>query len=110
MKDVLSKFNKVFENRIRLGIMSLLLVHNSLEYVRLRKELGQSLGQNITDGNLASHVKMLLKHEYISEDKKFVNRKPQTTYEVTTQGRKAFEQHLEALEALLKGFDNNEGR
>src|ERR1700754_2956469 len=48
--DYLLKFNKAFENRIRLGVMSILMVNDSVEFVRL-KELLQ-----VTDGNLASHL------------------------------------------------------
>jgi DNA-binding MarR family transcriptional regulator len=95
--DYLLKFNKSFENRVRLGVMSILMVNDSVEFVRL-KELLQ-----VTDGNLASHLSALEKEGYVAVIKQFINRKPQTSYAVTTVGKKAFNEHLNALEQLLKG-------
>ncbi len=94
--DYLLKFNKTFENRVRLGTMSILMVNDSVEFVRL-KELLQ-----VTDGNLASHLSALEKEGYVAVIKQFVNRKPQTSYAVTATGKKAFNEHLNALENLLK--------
>ena len=54
-----------------------------------------------TDGNLASHLRALEKEGYLKVHKKFVGRKPNTTYEVTASGREAFSRHLEALEKIL---------
>jgi DNA-binding MarR family transcriptional regulator len=95
--DYLGKFNKVFENRIRLGIMSVLMVNDQVEFTRL-KELLQ-----VTDGNLASHLASLEKEGYIAVIKQFVDRKPNTSYAVTSAGKKAFNEHLNALEKILKG-------
>jgi DNA-binding MarR family transcriptional regulator len=94
--DYLLKFNKAFENRVRLGVMSILMVNDSVEFVRL-KELLQ-----VTDGNLASHLSALEKEGYVAVIKQFVNRKPQTSYAVTAPGKKAFNEHLNSLENLLK--------
>src|SRR5688572_10295771 len=96
-QDYLSKFNKVFENRIRLGIMSVLMVNEQVEFTRL-KELLQ-----VTDGNLASHLSSLEKEGYIAVIKQFVDRKPSTSYAVTAAGKKAFNEHLNVLERILKG-------
>ena len=96
-QDYLSKFNKVFENRIRLGIMSMLMVNDQMEFTRL-KELLQ-----VTDGNLASHLSALEKEGYLAVIKQFVNKKPNTSYAVTASGKKAFNDHLNALEKILKG-------
>jgi DNA-binding MarR family transcriptional regulator len=96
-QDFFSKFNKVFENRIRLGVMSILMVNDSIEFTRL-KELLQ-----VTDGNLASHLTALEKEGYVAVIKQFVNRKPNTSYAVTAAGKKAFNEHLNALEKILKG-------
>ena len=95
--DYLLNFNKAFENRVRLGVMSILMVNDSVEFVRL-KELLQ-----VTDGNLASHLSALEKEGYVAVIKQFVNRKPQTSYAVTAAGKKAFNEHLNSLENLLKG-------
>ncbi len=94
--DYLQKFNKAFENRIRLGIMSILMVNENVEFTRL-KELLQ-----VTDGNLASHLSTLEKEGYVAVIKQFVNRKPNTSYAVTAPGRKAFSDHLAALESLIR--------
>lgn len=98
MKDILSilKATKL-DNRVRLGLMSILAVNDWVEFKRLRQELG------LSDGNLASHVKALEKEEYIEIKKEFVGKKPQTSYRATAAGKAAFQQHLAALEALLNG-------
>ncbi len=72
------------------------MVNESLDFNRLKELLG------VTDGNLASHLKALEKVEYIDVEKQFVGRKPNTQYSTTQAGRKAFNDHLNALEALLK--------
>ena len=96
-QDYFSKFNKVFENRVRLGIMSMLMVNDQMEFTRL-KELLQ-----VTDGNLASHLSALEKEGYIAVIKQFVDRKPNTSYAVTTAGKKEFNDHLNVLERIVKG-------
>lgn len=94
--NYLNDFDKAFENKVRLGVMSALMVNESLDFSRLKELLG------VTDGNLASHLKALEKVAYINVRKQFVGRKPNTRYSVTTVGRQAFNDHLNALEALLK--------
>lgn len=91
------KLNKAFDSRVRLGVMSILLVSEWEKYGDLKEKLG------LTDGNLASHISALDKLKYIEIKKQFVGKRPQTTYRVTKLGRKAFEDHLNGLEALLKG-------
>lgn len=94
--NYLNDFDKAFENKVRLGVMSALMVNESLDFSRLKELLG------VTDGNLASHLKALEKVAYINVRKQFVGRKPNTRYSVTAVGRQAFNDHLNALEALLK--------
>ncbi len=96
MKTILSKFNKAFESRIRLGIMSVLAVNNSMDFTGLKQTLG------VTDGNLASHLRALEEAEYITMEKSFINRKPNTSYTVTEKGLESFRSHLQALEELIK--------
>jgi len=93
--------NKVFDNRIRLGIMSALVVNDSVSYNEL-KELLQ-----VTDGNLASHLKGLEESGYIKVQKGFIGRKTNTTYSATKAGEKAFKMHLDALEQMIKGTQGN---
>ena len=95
MKKIIHKLNKSFDNRTRLGIMSMLMVNDWVEFKVLRDLL------EVTDGNLASHIKALEKEAYVEVKKQFVGRKPQTTYRVTPLGRKAFNDHLDTLEELL---------
>jgi DNA-binding MarR family transcriptional regulator len=56
----------------------------------------------VTDGNIASHVTALEKLQYIEIKKQFIGKKPNTSYSVTNTGRKAFTEHLDALEKLIK--------
>ncbi len=93
----ISKLNKQFESRVRLGVMSILMVNDKVEFNTLKETLG------ITDGNLASHLKALEKNEYIEVHKEFIGRKPKTTYTGTELGKLSFKQHLAALEKFLKG-------
>jgi DNA-binding MarR family transcriptional regulator len=97
MKDIIANINKAFESRVRLGIMSVLVVNDAVEFNTLKELL------NVTDGNLASHITALEKIHYIEVHKQFVGKKPNTTYSVTGQGRRAFSAHLDALEKLIKG-------
>lgn len=99
MKNYIQHLNKAFENRIRLGIMSILMVNDSVEFSTLKEML------DITDGNLASHISALEKIEYVNVTKQFIGKKPNTTYTVTKIGKKAFNEHLDALEKLLKNRD-----
>ena len=96
MKEILSILKETkLDNRIRLGIMSILVVNDWVEFKSLKELL------ELTDGNLASHIKALEKEAYIVVQKKFVGKKPQTTYQVTNKGKEAFEMHLSALEKLI---------
>jgi DNA-binding transcriptional ArsR family regulator len=96
VKVSLDQFDKAFENRIRLQIMSVLVANESYDFNSLKELL------SVTDGNLASHLKALEKEEYISVNKSFVGRKPNTQYSACAKGREAFKKHLEALENLIK--------
>jgi DNA-binding MarR family transcriptional regulator len=95
--SVIKDLNKVFDSRVRLGIMSALVVNESVSYNELKELL------DITDGNLASHLKALEENGTIKVQKGFIGRKTNTTYSVTKAGEKAFKAHLEALEKMIKG-------
>lgn len=97
MKDLISGLNKVFESRIRLGIMSVLMVNDSFGFNSLKEVL------EVTDGNLASHLKALEDKGLVTATKKFIGRKPNTSYSLTEEGRNQFRDHLNALEHLIKG-------
>ncbi|MBL0355949.1 MAG: transcriptional regulator [Chitinophagaceae bacterium] len=94
--SVIKDLNKVFDSRVRLGIMSALVVNESVSYNELKELLG------ITDGNLASHLKALEENGTIKVQKGFIGRKTNTTYSVTKAGEKAFKAHLDALAKMIK--------
>ena len=96
MKEIIQQLNLVFENRIRLAIMSVLMVNDSIDFNSLKQTL------DLTDGNLSSHIATLEKSKYVAVRKKFVGKKPLTTYSATTTGKRAFSDHLDALEQLIK--------
>jgi DNA-binding MarR family transcriptional regulator len=99
MKNPIANLNKLFDSRIRLGIMSALVVNESVNFNELKELI------EVTDGNLASHLKTLEESGFIKVQKGFIGRKTQTTYSVTKAGEKAFKQHLEALEAMIRSLD-----
>src|SRR6185436_20689865 len=96
MKEIINGLNREFESRVRLGIMSVLMVNDKAEFKTLKELL------ELTDGNLASHLSALEKASYIKVKKQFVDRKPNTTYTATNSGKKAFADHLNLLEKFLK--------
>jgi DNA-binding HxlR family transcriptional regulator len=76
--------------------MSILVVNEYADFNRLKELL------EVTDGNLASHLKALEKEKYILVEKQFIGRKPNTRYSATKLGKTEFRKHIEALEKLLK--------
>ena len=96
MQNIISNLNKAFESRIRLGIMSVLMVNDGVDFNTMKELL------ELTDGNLASHVKALEGLNYIQSCKQFIGRKPNTQYSITDEGRTAFQDHLNALEQLIR--------
>ena len=96
MNILINNLHKAFESRIRLGLMSALAVNDMLDFNSLKEYL------DVTDGNLASHIKALEKEKFIVVKKSFVGKKPNTKYFMTKLGKKAFDDHLKALEKLIK--------
>lgn len=96
MKNYIDDLNKAFESRVRLGIMSLLMVHESVDFSLIKEHM------QLTDGNIASHIQTLEKLGYVVVIKQFIGKKPHTSYRATPEGRKAFMDHLDALEKLIK--------
>jgi len=86
---------KVFESRVRLGLMSILMVNDQMDFNSLKETL------KVTDGNLASHLLALEKKDMIEVHKEFVGRKPKTSYSATKLGKQLFKNHLTALEKLI---------
>jgi len=96
VKNIISGLNKVFDSRIRLGIMSVLMVNDWVDFNSLKTLI------DVTDGNLASHIAALEKNDLIEVRKQFVGRKPNTRYRVTHKGREEFKQHLDYLSQLIE--------
>lgn len=96
MREILEHINKIFENRTRLAIMSILMVNDAVEFSAMKQML------DLTDGNLAAHMTTLEKNRYVGVRKEFKGKKPLTTYSATAAGRRAFGEHLDALEQLIK--------
>lgn len=96
MKEIIEKINKAFENKIRLGIMSALMVNQTIDFNHLKKLL------DTTDGNLSSNISVLEKLEFLEVHKSFIDKKAHTSYNITVLGRVRFEEHIQALEALIR--------
>jgi DNA-binding MarR family transcriptional regulator len=97
MKNPIIGLNKIFESRIRLGVMSILVVNEEINFNDLKQML------EVTDGNLATHLVNLEENGFIKVHKGFVGRKTNTTYSITKSGEKAFNEHITALENMIKG-------
>jgi len=96
MRNPIGNLNKIFDSRIRMGVMSVLLVNDEVNFNDLKQLL------ELTDGNLASHLTNLEENGYIKVHKGFIGRKTNTTYSITKAGEKAFAEHIEALENMIK--------
>ncbi len=98
MKNPITGLNKIFESRIRLGVMSILVVNEEINFNDLKQML------EVTDGNLATHLVNLEENVFIKVHKGFIGRKTNTTYSITKSGEKAFKDHITALENMIKGI------
>ena len=98
MINPIENLNKTFESRVRLGIMSTLMVNDEINFNDLKQLM------EVTDGNLASHMVNLEENGFIKVHKGFIGRKTNTTYSITRAGEKAFRDHIEALENMIKGM------
>ena len=96
MINPIEHLNKIFDSRIRLGIMSALMVNQEVNFNDLKDLI------ELTDGNLASHLKSLEDNGFIKVKKGYIGRKTNTTYIATKVGERSFKAHLEALEKMIK--------
>lgn len=99
MRKEIEQLNKVFDSRIRIGIMSALMVNEDINFNDLKALI------DATDGNLATHLKTLEEHKYINVEKGFIGRKTNTVYSITKAGEKAFRSHLDALEKIIRSVN-----
>jgi DNA-binding MarR family transcriptional regulator len=98
MKNPISGLNKIFDNRIRLGVMSVLIVNEEISFNDLKGML------EVTDGNLATHLVSLEENGFIKVHKGFIGRKTNTTYSITKLGEREFKDHVKVLEGMIKGI------
>lgn len=99
MRKELEQLNKIFDSRIRIGIMSALIVNEDINFNDLKALI------DATDGNLATHLKTLEENKFIKVEKGFIGRKTNTVYSITRAGEKAFRNHLDALEKIIKSVN-----
>ncbi len=97
VKNPIAGLNKIFDNRIRLGVMSSVVVNEEISFNDLKQLL------EVTDGNLATHLQTLEESGFLKVHKGFVGRKTNTTYSITKAGERAFKDHIQALENMIKG-------
>ncbi len=98
MRKEIEQLNKIFDSRLRIGIMSALVVNESINFNELKTLI------DATDGNLATHLKTLEDNGFIKVQKGFIGRKTNTLYAITKAGEKAFRSHLDALEKIIKNL------
>jgi len=98
VNNPIAGLNKIFDNRIRLGVMSIVMVNEEISFNDLKQLL------EVTDGNLATHLQTLEESGFLKVHKGFVGRKTNTTYSITKAGEKAFKDHVQALENMIKGM------
>ena len=98
MRKEIEQLNKIFDSRMRIGIMSALVVNDSMNFNELKTLI------DATDGNLATHLKNLEENGFIKVQKGFIGRKTNTLYAITKAGEKAFRAHLDALEKIIKNL------
>ncbi|GAB1444883.1 MAG: transcriptional regulator [Cyclobacteriaceae bacterium] len=96
MSNPFSKLDKVLEHSVRLQVLSILVVNESYDFNSLKETL------ELSDGNLATHIKVLEKEKYILINKSFIGKKPNTRYRLSEKGKQAFKKHIDALEAIIK--------
>ena len=95
---VSGELDKVIHERMRLGIISALAANDKLSFTDLKSLL------NTTDGNISVHARKLEDAGYLTMKKSFVGRTPLTEYKITKAGRKALEQYLNHMEALINAM------
>jgi DNA-binding PadR family transcriptional regulator len=91
----LPELNPVIHGKLRLAVLSLLLAIEQAEFTWLREKTGS------TDGNLGAQLLKLEEAGYVTVEKKFVMRKPQSVYRITEGGRQALADYVQALKQLL---------
>jgi DNA-binding MarR family transcriptional regulator len=103
VNELNSSLDDVVLSRPRLSILAALISGDAVDFTFLQKNLG------ISDGNLSTHLSKLEAERYIHSNKTFVNKKPKTWYQITTEGRHALERLFRQLEGMLMQAKPAEG-
>jgi len=93
-----TRLDKVLTQKARLGIMSILMVLEEADFNHLKDKLG------LTDGNLSTHLGLLEDAKYIRIRKTFAGKKPKTSCLITERGRRAFLEHMNTLEKIIRSI------
>ena len=101
--ESLDSLDEMLLQKVRLGIMSVLMARGDADFRFLKETLG------VTDGNLSIHLSKLEEAGYVLSAKEFVRKKPHTTYAPTEAGRTAFHAYLAALERIVHSAGQAEG-
>jgi len=88
-------FNPILHQPIRTQIISLLIKYEVISFKMIKENL------NLSDGNLATHLKKLLEAKYIDEEKFFDGKRPKTNYKINTLGIKSFREYIKELKELI---------
>lgn len=89
------QLDRLVHSRIRLAVLSILAAVEDAGFTYLRDQV------NTTDGNLSTHMKKLEEAGYVEVEKRFRDRKPQTRYRMTSEGREAFREYVDRLERIV---------
>lgn len=95
----MAEFNEIIHQNVRLRIMAALVTletDNEVDFTYLRDLL------EVSDGNLGAHLRKLEEAGYITVNKTFVDRKPRSFISASDEGRRVFDEHVAALESILK--------
>jgi len=94
-ENPVASVDETIHARVRLGAMALLVAEGPRDFVALRRALG------VSDGNLATHLRVLEEAGYVTVRKEFVGRRPRTTYTASAKGRAALAAYARTMERLL---------
>lgn len=95
-EDIFLDLNEVLHVKARLGIMTLLISFEKMDFNGLKTKLG------LTDGNLGAHLRVLEEAGYIEIIKGYKGKRPHTTCRVTEKGNGAFQDYLKQLENVIR--------
>ncbi len=88
--------DRLIHEPARLVLVATLYVLDGADFLFLRRRTG------MTAGNLSSHMSKLEDGGLVRSTRTFVGKRPNTSFELTEEGRTAFEQYRATMTALLE--------